>query len=129
MWCRKTSVFLIVFEGSYQQLLHSGTSTGQMLSQHGDFKAEPRPVGETFPLRHAVLHNLKDISIDLPMDAFVAIAGVAGSGKSSCFSPSHVQSIIKVSQSSLSGTQSGPQTSRAVGNSLEMQAHGHCRPT
>lgn len=45
------------------------------------------------------------------------------------FPPSHVQSITKVWQSSLSGTQSGLQTSRAAGISLEMQTPGHCRPT
>ena len=73
----------IIFEGNYPQLLHSGTSTGQMLSQHGDFKAQPRQAVETFALRHATLHNLKDISIDLPMGIFGAVAGVAGSGKSS----------------------------------------------
>ena len=78
----------IIFEGDYRELLHSGTSTGQMLSQHGDFKAHPRQASGTFALRHATLHNLKDISIDLPMGIFAAVAGVAGSGKSSlmeCF--------------------------------------------
>ena len=45
------------------------------------------------------------------------------------FPPSHVQSITKVWQSSLSGTQSGLQTSRAAGISLEMQTRGHCRRT
>jgi len=34
-------------------------------------------------LRHATLHNLQDISIDLPTGCFCVICGVAGSGKSS----------------------------------------------
>ena len=34
-------------------------------------------------LRHATLHNLQDISIDLPMGSLCVICGVAGSGKSS----------------------------------------------
>ena len=93
----------IIFEGNYEQLLHSGTSTGQMLSQHGDFKAQPREVKETFALRHATLHNLKDISIDLPMGVFAAVAGVAGSGKSSlmeCFRREH-GNVVYVSQKNI----------------------------
>ena len=40
--------------------------------------------GERFlSLRHATLHNLQDISIDLPTGRFCVICGVAGSGKSS----------------------------------------------
>ncbi|MCR5131642.1 MAG: excinuclease ABC subunit UvrA [Prevotella sp.] len=78
----------IVFEGSYDELLHSGTATGEMLHSRGEFKPEPRSPKEWFPLHKASLHNLKDISIDLPLGVFGVIAGVAGSGKSSlmeCF--------------------------------------------
>ena len=73
----------IVFEGTYNELLQSHTATGEMLEQTGDFKANPRQPQTFFPLRHACLHNLQDISIDLPLGVFAVIAGVAGSGKSS----------------------------------------------
>ena len=78
----------VVFQGTYDELLRSGTSTGESLRSRGGFKGHPRPVGQTFPLRHAVLHNLKDVDVDLPLGIFGVIAGVAGSGKSSlmeCF--------------------------------------------
>ena len=78
----------IVFEGSYEELLHSGTATGSMLGDPVPFKAAPRPVSETFRLENANLHNLKGVSIDLPLGVFGVVAGVAGSGKSSlmeCF--------------------------------------------
>ena len=78
----------IVFEGSYEELLRSDTATGSMLGDPCPFKAEPRPVGETFRLENATLHNLKGISVDVPLDVFGVVAGVAGSGKSSlmeCF--------------------------------------------
>ena len=45
-------------------------------------------VGGALLLRHATLHNLKDLTIDLPMGVFAVVCGVAGSGKSSlmeCF--------------------------------------------
>ena len=73
----------IVFEGSYQELLQSHTSTGEMLQRNGDFKPQPRTPKAWIPLRHAILHNLKDIDIDLPLGVFAVVAGVAGSGKSS----------------------------------------------
>ena len=73
----------IVFEGTYDELLQSHTATGEMLERTGDFKANPRQPQTFFPLRHACLHNLQDISIDLPLGVFAVIAGVAGSGKSS----------------------------------------------
>ena len=78
----------IVFEGSYDALLRSGTATGSMLGDPCPFKAAPRPATETFRLENAALHNLKGISIDLPLGVFGVVAGVAGSGKSSlmeCF--------------------------------------------
>jgi excinuclease UvrABC ATPase subunit len=73
----------IVFEGNYQELLQSHTSTGEMLQRNGDFKPQPRTPKSWIPLRHANLHNLKDIDIDLPLGVFAVVAGVAGSGKSS----------------------------------------------
>ena len=73
----------IVFEGTYDELLQSGTATGEMLQRTGDYKSQPRQPKAFFPLRHACLHNLQDISIDLPLGVFAVVAGVAGSGKSS----------------------------------------------
>ena len=73
----------IIFEGNYNQLLNSGTATGTMLRRHGEFNVAPRVPSGTFALSNASLHNLKDVSIDLPMGVFAVVAGVAGSGKSS----------------------------------------------
>ena len=73
----------IVFEGSYEDLLSSATSTGQMMGRRGDFKPSPRVPREFVPVRHAALHNLQDLSVDLPLGVFAVVAGVAGSGKSS----------------------------------------------
>ena len=94
----------IVFEGTYDALLHSGTITGQMLTQRGDFKEQPREVAEVFALRHASLHNLKDVSIDMPLGVLAVVAGVAGSGKSSlmeCFRRDYSGEVVYISQKNI----------------------------
>ena len=78
----------IVFEGSYDALLRSGTATGSLLGAPMPFKESPRGWASSFHLENATLHNLKGVSIDLPLGVFGVVAGVAGSGKSSlmeCF--------------------------------------------
>ena len=78
----------IVFEGSYRDLLASGTATGSMLGAPAPFKETPRPGTGSFRIENATLHNLKGISVDMPLGVFGVVAGVAGSGKSSlmeCF--------------------------------------------
>ena len=73
----------IMFEGDYDGLLKSDTITGRMLHHHTELKSSVRTPSEWFHVEHATLHNLKDISVDIPVGVFTVIAGVAGSGKSS----------------------------------------------
>ena len=78
----------IVFEGSYDELLHSQTLTGISLSATSSIKEQVRQPKSFFHLENATLHNIKDLSINLPLGVMCGIAGVAGSGKSSlmeCF--------------------------------------------
>ena len=78
----------IVFEGSYEELLRSQTLTGTMLSTTTEMKKQVRKPKDLFLLRNANLHNLKDLTVELPLGVMCGIAGVAGSGKSSlmeCF--------------------------------------------
>jgi excinuclease UvrABC ATPase subunit len=93
----------IIFEGNYEQLLHSGTATGTMLRQSGDFNTSPRRAANHFSLRGASLHNLKNVDIDLPLGVFTVVAGVAGSGKSSlmeCFRRAQ-EGIVYISQKNI----------------------------
>jgi excinuclease ABC A subunit len=78
----------IVFEGSYEELLQSQTLTGISLSATSSIKEQVRLPKSFFHLENATLHNIKDLSVDLPLGVMCGIAGVAGSGKSSlmeCF--------------------------------------------
>ena len=107
----------IVFEGSYEELLRSGTATGSMLGDPVPFKAHPRlvipsPGGvkessrESFRLENATLHNLKGISLDIPLGVFGVVAGVAGSGKSSlmeCFRRAYTkpEEVVYINQENI----------------------------
>lgn len=78
----------ILYEGDYEGLLRSGTETGNRITEKLPLKSKVRNPREWFCIEHACLHNLKDVSVNLPMGILVVIAGVAGSGKSSlmeCF--------------------------------------------
>ncbi len=73
----------IVFEGSYDGLLRSGTLTGRMLQTKSPLKARLREPKGWFRVGPTSLHNLKNVSAELPLGVLTVVAGVAGSGKSS----------------------------------------------
>ena len=75
----------ILFEGSYEELIRSGTQTGNLLKHRGALKPENevRVPERFFSLEHISHHNLKDVSVRIPLGVMTVIAGVAGSGKSS----------------------------------------------
>ena len=96
----------IVFEGSYDELLHSHTLTGISLSATSAIKEQVRPPRSFFHLTNATLHNIKDLTIDLPLGVMCGIAGVAGSGKSSlmeCFRKAYPnpEEIVYISQKNI----------------------------
>ena len=96
----------IVFEGTYGELLRSGTSTGRLIGDPCPFKAHPRTGTGSFRVENATLHNLKGISVDLPLGVCGVVAGVAGSGKSSlmeCFRKAYPtpDDIVYISQKSI----------------------------
>lgn len=72
----------VTFTGTYDQLLSSDTMTGSYLKRPLTYR-KPRPFTKTISLRHVNTHNLKDVSVDIPLGVETVISGVAGSGKSS----------------------------------------------
>ena len=73
----------IVYQGPVAGLSASDTLTARHLDVAQTLKDSPRTPSGSIPIRHAKLHNLKDVSIEVPTGVLVAVTGVAGSGKSS----------------------------------------------
>lgn len=94
----------ILYEGDYAGLLRSDTLTGRMLGENTPLKESLRIPSGWFTVKHAHLHNLKDVTVDLPMGVLAVIAGVAGSGKSSlmeCFRRDFPEEVIYISQKNI----------------------------
>lgn len=72
----------VVFEGSYAALQHADTLTAQYLNQHLPIKQQVRKPAGYMTIRNARLHNLKDLTVNIPTGVLTVVTGVAGSGKS-----------------------------------------------
>ncbi|MFI6768903.1 ATP-binding cassette domain-containing protein [Streptomyces sp. NPDC050355] len=76
----------VVFEGSVARLRRSGTLTGRHLGRTLPLKTQVRTPTGHLAVTGASLHNLKDVSVDIPTGVLTAVTGVAGSGKSTLIS-------------------------------------------
>ena len=98
----------ILFQGSYEALLLSGTRTGNALKQTMPLKAVPRKPEAFLPVRNACVHNLKNVSVDIPLNILTVVTGVAGSGKSSLirdvFAKKYEDRVVLVDQSPVTAT-------------------------
>ncbi|CEI48958.1 ATP-binding cassette domain-containing protein [Propionibacterium freudenreichii] len=70
-------------QGDLAGLRASDTLTGRHLDDRVAAKQAWRTPTGTLPIRHASLHNLRDVSVDIPLGVLCVVTGVAGSGKSS----------------------------------------------
>ena len=73
----------VVFQGAYLELLQTETLTGTFLKHSSPIKTNVRTATGQLPIKNANLHNLKNVSVDIPTGVFTVVTGVAGSGKSS----------------------------------------------
>ncbi|MCR8644218.1 excinuclease ABC subunit UvrA [Paenibacillus sp. N1-5-1-14] len=72
----------VVFEGSYDGLLQSDTLTGNYMKRPLKLKDDCRQSTGKLSIHHATLHNLQNVSVDVPTGVLTVVTGVAGSGKS-----------------------------------------------
>ena len=101
----------IVYEGPFGGLGASGTLTGQHLEEQQELKGSVRKPGGSIPIRNARLHNLQDVSVDVPTGVLVAVTGVAGSGKSSLIHgclPRTDPSVTVIDQAAIRGSRADP---------------------
>ncbi|HEX5579335.1 MAG TPA: excinuclease ABC subunit UvrA [Candidatus Limnocylindria bacterium] len=108
----------VVYQGSVAGLVGADTITGRHLDVRQQLKAEPRAPSGSIPIRNARLHNLQDVSVDVPLGVLVAVTGVAGSGKSSLIHgclPRTDPSVTVIDQSAIRGSRrSNPATYSGV---------------
>lgn len=72
----------VVYEGSYESLLSSGTSTGNALNKSLSIKENMREHRGYLEIKDCNQNNLKNISIKIPKGVLTLVTGVAGAGKS-----------------------------------------------
>ncbi|MDP1835892.1 MAG: excinuclease ABC subunit UvrA [Chlamydiales bacterium] len=74
----------VTFEGSYDTLLKSDCTTGLWISGREELPKpkKPRKSKSSLHIVNANLHNLKNITLDIPLGIMTGLCGVSGSGKS-----------------------------------------------
>ncbi|MDF3834087.1 excinuclease ABC subunit UvrA, partial [Cupriavidus basilensis] len=79
----------IIFDGMPADIRGAGTLTGEYLAGHRQVtdlsRWKPRAVDQATPrivLEGASEHNLRDVTVEIPLQRLVCVTGVSGSGKS-----------------------------------------------
>ncbi|MGY0235302.1 ATP-binding cassette domain-containing protein [Longispora urticae] len=103
----------ICFEGTVAELRASDSLTGRHLDYRAVLKAEPRTATDVLAIRDATRHNLRGVSVDVPLGVLCVVTGVAGSGKSSLIHGSIPKGagVVSVDQAAIRGSRrSNPAT-------------------
>jgi excinuclease UvrABC ATPase subunit len=103
----------VCYEGSLDGLRASDTLTGRHLGYRASLKSAIRSPTGRLEIRHATLHNLQDVSVDIPLGVLCVLTGVAGSGKSSLIHGSLPDDadVVSIDQAPIKGSRrSNPAT-------------------
>ncbi|MFE5320720.1 ATP-binding cassette domain-containing protein [Paenibacillus sp. NPDC056579] len=104
----------IVYEGNFQGLLGSDTLTGTHMKRALQLKQDCRQPSGKLAIQNATLHNLRNVSVDIPTGVLTVVTGVAGSGKSTLINEvflSEQTEAIVIDQSAVGvSTRSNPAT-------------------
>lgn len=94
----------VVFQGTVEQLRRSGTPTGRALGRTRGVKEPVRRPSGWMRIDGAQTHNLKDVSLALPLGVLTAVTGVAGAGKSTLIMrelPARLPEVVVIDRSPL----------------------------
>lgn len=72
----------VIYQGNLDGLKTAGTITGKYLSYCPELKPDTRTPKDWLSIKNATMHNLKNLSVDIPKGVMTVVTGVAGSGKS-----------------------------------------------
>ncbi|MCA2214911.1 ATP-binding cassette domain-containing protein [Jidongwangia harbinensis] len=103
----------ICFQGDVAGLRASDSLTGRFIGHRVGLRDEPRTATGHLTISGATLHNLRDVSVDIPLGVLTVVTGVAGSGKSSLIygSMPRRDDVVVVDQSGIRGSRrSNPAT-------------------
>ncbi len=104
----------VVFEGSYEALKHADTLTGQFVKQQLPIKQQVRQPTGHMTIKNATLHNLKNLTVNIPTGVLTVVTGVAGSGKSTLindvFLQQHAGAIVIDQSRVTANSRSAPAT-------------------